>query len=363
MFDIQVDCLTNGAPHSRAAQAFIKVVRELPEDTVSFPIRTITAWELFQRTEAILAQHDGSIEPFIALLDELTQAMQRFHRGQRTYADKLDFCAWENIDADFKQRTAEHYGNLFRNFDDKHYYDEAAKLLQVRLERNGIILKDVGQKRALDAGCGGGRYSFALKALGYGDVVGVDFSDINIETATRRLAQSSIQGLRFERGNVLEMPFEGDSFDMVFSNGVIHHTESIAKGVAEIARVLKPGGLGWLYIIEQPGGLHWDMVELLRNLMRPVNQAYAQAMFALLGVPTNRIFYILDHVMAPINTRSTPQQVEETLRTHGLKDIQRLTRGSDFDRAEKVYTLKNQLSADAIRWKWGVGENRYVFSK
>lgn len=363
MFDIQVDCLTNGAPHSKAAKQFIDTVRSLPEDALSYPIRTLIAWELFQRTEHILEDTEGSVEPFIGLLEELTDALLRAHRGQRMFANKLDLSVWQKDAPDFKLRTAEHYGSLFRDFDDKHYYGEATRLLKQRLERNDIAIADIGKKRALDAGCGGGRYSFALKALGFGEVIGVDFSDINIETATKRLQQSGLSGMQFQKGNVLDLPIEDNSIDFVFSNGVIHHTESIEQGIHEIARVMKPGGQGWLYIIEQPGGLHWDMVELLRNLMKPVDQTYARAMFKLLGVPTNRIFYMLDHVMVPVNTRSTPEEVDAALEKAGLKDITRLTRGSDFDRTEFVYHVKDKLSPEAIRWKWGVGENRYVFRK
>jgi len=67
----------------------------------------------------------------------------------------------------------------------------------------------------------------------------------------------------FEHGNVLALPFATSGFAIVFSNGVLHHTVDWEQGVKELVRVLKPGGLGWLYLIENPGGLFWDIIEVL----------------------------------------------------------------------------------------------------
>ena len=82
-----------------------------------------------------------------------------------------------------------------------------------------------------------------------------------------------------------------------------------------------------------------------------------QALYAL-GLPSNRVFYMLDHVLVPINVRLTPQTIEEALADAGARDIRRLTRGTDFDRVERIY----QGEPFAVD-KFGVGENRYVFSK
>ena len=94
--------------------------------------------------------------------------------------------------------------------------------------------------------------------------------------------------------------------------------------------------------------------------MKPVNHQYARDLFKMFGVPENRIFYILDHIMVPINTRLTPKELENTLSNVGFKNIKRLTRGVDFDRVEKIYNMKDK---DDIIWKYGLGENRYIFDK
>jgi ubiquinone/menaquinone biosynthesis C-methylase UbiE len=362
MFDTDIDCLTNGAPHGQSVKRFVDMLGNLASGPESFATRTLIAWELFQRTESLLEQEHFFIEDFSTLLDELAAACQRLNEGQRDFLHKLNFSQWVQEETSFREDTAEHYGSLFEAFDNWHYYEEATQLLRLRLARNAIDLGNIRKQKALDAGCGGGRYTVALKEIGFNDVVGVDFSEKNIVTANHRIRTRQISGIEFKEGNVLDLPFPEESFDFVFSNGVIHHTESVEKGISEINRVLKRGGLGWLYIMERPGGLHWDMVEVLRNLMRPVNKAYARVMLEMLGVPRNRIFYILDHVMVPINTRLTPQEIETIFADNGLKARQRLTRGADFDRAEQVYKHSAQNKKD-IEWKFGVGENRYILEK
>src|SRR5687767_8346503 len=80
----------------------------------------------------------------------------------------------ERADADHggvMRRTASHYERLWEAFSPERYFDEAADLLLTRLTRNGIDVDWLTGKRALDCGCGGGRYTVALRRLGCAQVV------------------------------------------------------------------------------------------------------------------------------------------------------------------------------------------------
>ena len=169
---------------------------------------------------------------------------------------------------------------------------------------------------------------------------------------------ANLEGISFKQGNVLDLPFEDDRFDVVFSNGVLHHTTDWKKGLAELMRVLKPGGWGWLYLIENPGGVFWDMIEILRVVMKNEDKATSRAALQQLNMPANRIFYMLDHVMVPINLRLTSAEIEDCLRSCGAVNIRRLARGSDIDRIEQI-AQGGKYAAE----RFGVGENRYIFSK
>src|SRR5205085_940054 len=102
-------------------------------------------------------------------------------------------------------------------------------------------------------------------------------------------------------GNVLDLPFENDSFDVVFSNGALHHTRDWRAGLAEQVRVLRPGGLGFQHLIERPGGIFWDNYEVLRVILREFDPGLARNALKVLDLPGSRAFYMLDHLMMPIN--------------------------------------------------------------
>lgn len=266
--------------------------------------------------------------------------------------------ASDDSDVSIAEVTGQHYGELFRNFATHSYREEPMRLLMARLSRNNVQLPQLHEQVVLDAGCGGGRYTLAWRLLGAKQAVGVDISETGLADARERVKALNVDGVEFRSGSVLDLPIDDQSVDIAFSNGVLHHTTDWQRGVTELLRVLRPGGVGWLYLIEKPGGLFWDLVEILRAIMQGDAREAARAALEVLGVPGNRAFYMLDHVMVPINVRLTPEEVEKTLRRAGATRIRRLERGADFDRVEQIY----QKSAFA-RVKYGVGENRYVFSR
>jgi SAM-dependent methyltransferase len=254
--------------------------------------------------------------------------------------------------------TGEHYGRLFREFDAESFAAEPARLLKQRLERNHVQLPDLQTARVLDAGCGGGRYSVAWHLLGARDVLGVDLSEPGIADARRRIAAIKIDRVAFEHKDVVELDVPSDSFDIVFSNGVLHHTRDWQRGIDGLVRALRPGGLGWLYLIENPGGYFWDVIGLLRGIMSEELDEDARRAVADLGVPSHRVFYMLDHVMVPINLRLTAEEITAALASAGAKGIRRLERGADFDRVERIFQ-----DDPYAREKYGAGEHRFVFSK
>lgn len=111
------------------------------------------------------------------------------------------------------------------------YSDTDANLMAL-VERAGVVGRD-----ALDLGSGDGRYAAMLLDMGAGKVKGIDISPAMV-----RKAQVKYKNIDFVLGDGLEMPFESESFDVVFSNHVLHYFKDINGIFAEIARVLKKGG-------------------------------------------------------------------------------------------------------------------------
>jgi SAM-dependent methyltransferase len=108
-------------------------------------------------------------------------------------------------------------------------------------------------RRILDAGCGSGGSAMLL----FGDLlrehsyVGVDVSDA-IEVARARFRERGLPG-EFHRHDLNAIPESLGSFDVIFSEGVLHHTDSVRDSLVNLACRLKTGGHILFYIYARKG--------------------------------------------------------------------------------------------------------------
>ncbi len=115
-----------------------------------------------------------------------------------------------------------------------------------RFRRRLVELADLGAgDSVLDVGCGTGALALAAEArVGTtGRVCGIDPSPEMVARARRKAARRGAH-VRFENAAVEALPFADRTFDVVLSTLMLHHLtdEGRQDGLAEIARVLKPGG-------------------------------------------------------------------------------------------------------------------------
>ncbi len=256
---------------------------------------------------------------------------------------------------DIEKKTGKVYFELWKDFSKEEFFTQALLILKERMEKNGISLASV--KEALDDGCGSGRYSFAIKRLGCVRVKGIDISLDAIELA-KKMSPFSTDEVSFIQGSVLELPFEDESFDFVFSNGVLHHTEDDRKGLREIYRILKDEGQCWLYLYGGKESLFWDIVDFCRRLLSTVPQAYTQSFMRDMGYSPGRIFHRTDFFYVPLNKRYFVHEVETMLKDTGFGKLRRLRRGTAYDWDEIIYKYP-----DIDPYIFGEGEMRYLASK
>jgi len=106
--------------------------------------------------------------------------------------------------------------------------------------------------RWLDVGCGNGAFSEQLvNRCAPAAVQGIDPSQGQIDFARKRPAARLA---KFEIGNAMALPFPDDSFDAATMALVIFFVPEPAKGVAEMARVVRPGGMVAAYAWDVLGG-------------------------------------------------------------------------------------------------------------
>jgi ubiquinone/menaquinone biosynthesis C-methylase UbiE len=93
----------------------------------------------------------------------------------------------------------------------------------------------------LEIGCGMGTDLLQLAKRGF-DVTGIDLTEEGISLARKRFQMHNIPA-RLKIGDAENLDFDNDTFDVVYSFGVLHHTPDTQKAIDEVNRVLKPGGL------------------------------------------------------------------------------------------------------------------------
>ena len=124
-------------------------------------------------------------------------------------------------------------GRLYR-----HAADDVTAALASRAWGDGATI--------LDLGCGPGGLAVELVArLPEVRIVGLDLSPSMIERAKRHESEGG--RLRFIVGDAADLPFEAETFDVVVSTLSLHHWAEPAASLAEIRRVLRPGGFALLY--------------------------------------------------------------------------------------------------------------------
>lgn len=98
--------------------------------------------------------------------------------------------------------------------------------------------------RVLDAGCGPGTITLGLAQLvAPGSTVGIDRQVALIERARALGATRAQANLRFAVADLYGLPFADQSFDAAFSNGVLMHLAEPVRALAQVRRVLRPGGI------------------------------------------------------------------------------------------------------------------------
>jgi ubiquinone/menaquinone biosynthesis C-methylase UbiE len=121
----------------------------------------------------------------------------------------------------------------------------------------------------LDAGCGKGRFARVLAE----EIRGARFCGMDISTAMLRYVPEGIERCA---GSLIAMPFASESFEAAYATESLEHAVDIEAGVAELCRVVKPGGR--IVIIdknadqwgrlETPEWERWFTREQLEGLLR-----------------------------------------------------------------------------------------------
>jgi len=130
-----------------------------------------------------------------------------------------------------------------REINTKEYFEEVIKK-RYFVEPHIIKFMDLEKwkgKKVLEIGCGIGSDAYMFASNG-ADYTGIELSDKTLEISKKRFEIFGLSG-NFYNMNAEDLSkFDDDTFDLIYSFGVIHHTVNPDKIINEVRRVLKPGG-------------------------------------------------------------------------------------------------------------------------
>jgi len=220
--------------------------------------------------------------------------------------------------SDAQAQTEEAFGFKWKKRDT---FDSPASLAGARqwlVERYGEVgradwLAEHGEQPLLiDAGCGASMSALELLSdvLPRIRYLGVDVSEA-IDVAADRFAERGLAA-GFVQADISKLPFPDASVDLIYSEGVLHHTDSTRSALGALARLLKPGGRFLFYVYRTKGPLReftddyvrdrlqsmapqqaWEAVEPLTQLGIALGELNAEIEIErpidLLGIPAGRI--------------------------------------------------------------------------
>jgi SAM-dependent methyltransferase len=207
----------------------------------------------------------------------------------------------------------------------------------------GFTETDLDDKVMLDAGCGSARLTQQLAERPGSVVIGVDVNEAVDEAfATTR----DIENLHIVQGNIFALPLKPRIFDVVWSNGVIHHTPDAAGAHRSLARHVAPGGRMYVWVYAKrfnPFRFTKDVFDALRvsRLPEPVLMRISH----LISYPSLALLNVYRAIRSLPGLRPRGAWGRRTVRPRTIKELQ-LTW---FDALAPEYDSRH-TEAEVIEW-------------
>jgi demethylmenaquinone methyltransferase/2-methoxy-6-polyprenyl-1,4-benzoquinol methylase len=156
-----------------------------------------------------------------------------------------------------------------------HRYDFLNRFLSLGIDKGWrkkaiTMLAEHKPKRILDVATGTADFAIATLKINPDEVIGVDISEGMLDIGRKKLAEQGIIKVRLETGDSEDLQFEDASFDAVIVAFGVRNFENLEKGLSEINRVLRPGGVAMILEFSKPKGLFGLIFKIYNKTLLPL---------------------------------------------------------------------------------------------
>ncbi|MGH7597703.1 MAG: methyltransferase domain-containing protein [bacterium] len=286
----------------------------------------------------LLSEKHGVIPGFLQEFKNYLQidAPEFFSRTNRWSASDFSFSAqWENYeysDETWEIKVAERVPFFYR---------------YLKTQPGSL-----SQALVLDAGCGNGTLSAALAASGP-EIVAMDFST-SVERAHRHraiFAKNRMNRIHYVQADIQQPPFGRETFDAIYSDGVLHHTPDTRTSFNALAPLVKSGGRFFVWLYRKDLSLYFRLKasviliirSVLRRFPRSIRLAFCYVVAAIMlavlrllllfGYKSQRKIIplslkatnLMDTFTPQFKHEHTPDEVKPWFETQGFTEIEDTT--------------------------------------
>jgi 2-polyprenyl-3-methyl-5-hydroxy-6-metoxy-1,4-benzoquinol methylase len=201
--------------------------------------------------------------------------------------------------------------------------------------------------RVLEAGCGTGQLSISLSRYGR-KIHSIDLSEGSLMEAKSFIDKNEIKNVQLAKMNIFNLCFPKNYFDVIISNGVLHHTHNPELAFSKLVECLKPGGI---III----GLYHKYGRVVQNIRQKLIQTFGERIkfidkrFSENLSERKKYAWFRDQYNNPHETKHSYHEVVKWFESEDIKFINSLP--FNFDINDKLFDQRPILSKSEILLK------------
>ena len=297
-------------------------------------------------------KHIGLINPI---------SIKKFEFNWYEKNESVEFKTFENIpdffvndESTLTTIQSDFYNEVkFPNYDD---VDDFGSLIDKASK--SIFAKKLDEEipigaRVLEAGCGTGQLSIFLSRFNR-EIFSIDISRGSLIEAKRFIDKCGIKNVYLSRMNIFKNFFQENFFDVVISNGVLHHTHNTELAFKNITKLLKPNGYILIGLYHKQGRfLHSIRQKIIGNFGKRFQ--FLDGFFKLNVSDSKKKAWYLDQYKNPWETSHTASELLDWFEDTNIDYVSSIP--FDFNPNQKLFDKREKLSKSKLFIK----ENLEIF--